>query len=132
MYKYINDQIRSIFSDLIKKFDHKYPTNFSQSSFQLKSILWIVQNTLSIRGPNSWNGFISKGKKDTQSFKIFQKKIKSKLIKIENETDYFWWNIHKVKINDDFRFSRLVKTIEFQLGLDYKAKSFFQVPFPKL
>ena len=33
MHKFINNQIPSIFSDLIKRPDHKYPTNFSQSSF---------------------------------------------------------------------------------------------------
>ena len=36
MHKFINDQIPSVFSDLIKRLDHKYPTNFSQSSFHLK------------------------------------------------------------------------------------------------
>ena len=33
MHKFINNQIPSIFIDLIKRPDHKYPTNFSQSSF---------------------------------------------------------------------------------------------------
>ena len=36
MHKFIDNQIPSIFSDLIKRPDHKYPTNFSQSSFYLK------------------------------------------------------------------------------------------------
>ena len=32
---------------------------------------------------------INKGKKDIQSYSLFQKKIKSRLIEIEYETDYF-------------------------------------------
>ena len=36
MHKFINNQIPSIFSDFIKRPNHKYPTNFSQSSFYLK------------------------------------------------------------------------------------------------
>ena len=33
--------------------------------------------------------FINKEEKDIQSYSLLQKKIKSKLIKNENETDYF-------------------------------------------
>ena len=36
MHKFISKQIPSIFSNLIKRPDHKYPRNFSQSSFYLK------------------------------------------------------------------------------------------------
>ena len=44
---------------------------------------------MSIRGLKSWNDIINKEEKDIQSYSLFQKKVKSKLIKIENETDYF-------------------------------------------
>ena len=44
--------------------------------------------SISIHGPKLWNDFINK-EKDIQSYSLFQKKIKSELIKIENETDYF-------------------------------------------
>ena len=43
--------------------------------------LWFI----SIRGPKLWNDVINK----EESYSLFQKKIKSKLIKIEKETDYF-------------------------------------------
>ena len=46
MHKFVNNQIPSIFNDLIKRPDHKYPTNFSQSIFTEKGILLIVQNIL--------------------------------------------------------------------------------------
>ena len=44
---------------------------------------------MSIRGPKLWNDVINKEEKDNQSYSFFQKKIKWKLIEIENETDYF-------------------------------------------
>ena len=89
MHKFINNQIPSILSDLIKRPNHKYPTNFLQSSFYLKKYsLLSTKYFIFIRGPKLWN-VISKEEKDIQSNSLFQKKIKSKLIKIENETDYF-------------------------------------------
>ena len=99
MHKFINNQIPSIFSDLIKRPDHKYPANFSQSIFYLKryylnsnnSIYYKIftKYSISIRGSKLWNNVINKEEKDMQSYSLFQKKIKSKLIKNENETDYF-------------------------------------------
>ena len=88
MHKFINNQIPSIFSDFIKRPNHKYPTNFSQSRFYLKRYsLNSTKYSISIRGPKLWNDVINKEEKDIQSYSLFQKKIKSKLIKIENETD---------------------------------------------
>ena len=90
MHKFINNQNPSIFSDLIKTPDHKYPTNFSQSSFYLKRYsLNSTKYSTSIHGPKLSNDVINKEEKDIQSYSLFQKKIKSNLIKNENETDYF-------------------------------------------
>ena len=91
MHKFINNQIPSIFSDFIKRPNHKYPTNFSQSSFYLKRYsLNSTKYSISIRGPKLWNDVIDIIIcYDIQSYSLFQKKIRSKLIKIENETDYF-------------------------------------------
>ena len=90
MHKFINNQIPSVFSDFIKRPNHKYPTNFSQSRFYLKRYsLNSTKYSISIRGPKLWNDVINKEEKDIQSYSLFQKKIRSKLIKIENETDYF-------------------------------------------
>ena len=89
MHKFINNQIPSIFSDLIKILDHKYPTNFSQSRFYLKRYsLNSTKCSISIRGPKLWNDVINKEEKHIQSYSLFQKKIESKLIEIENKTDY--------------------------------------------
>ena len=88
MHKSINNQISSIFSDFIKRPYHKYPTNFSQSRFYLKRYSSnSTKYSISIRGPKLWNDVINKEEKYIQSYSIFQKKIRSKLIKIEN--DYF-------------------------------------------
>ena len=90
MHKFINNKIPPIFSYFIKKPNHKYTANFSQSSFYLKRYsLNSTEYYISIRGPKLWDDVINKEEKDIQSYSLFQKKIKSKLIKIENETDYF-------------------------------------------
>ena len=65
MHKFINNQIPSIFSDLIKRPDHKDPTNFSQSSFYLKRYsLNSTEYSISNRGPKLWNDVVNKEKKD--------------------------------------------------------------------
>ena len=90
MHTFIKNQIPSIFSDLIKRPDNKYPKNFSQSSFYLKRYsLNSTKYSISIRGLKLWNDVINKEEKNIQSYFLFQKKFKSKLIEIENETDHF-------------------------------------------
>ena len=69
MHKFINNQIPSIFSDFIKRPNHKYPTVFSQSSFYLKRYSLSSKNI--IRGPKLWNDVIDKGEKDIQSYSLF-------------------------------------------------------------
>ena len=52
MHKFINNQIPSIFSDFIKRPNHKYPTNCSQSSFYVKRYsLNSTKYSVSIGGP---------------------------------------------------------------------------------
>ena len=57
---------------------------FGQKSITLKFTFF--QDEL-----HKWNRMdvINKEEKDIQSYSLFQKKIKSKIIEIENETDYF-------------------------------------------
>ena len=87
MHKYINNQIPSIFSDIIKRVDHKFPTNFSQSSCYLKRYsLHSTKYSISIRRPKLWNDVVNK---EERYYSLFQKKIKSKLkvrLIILNET----------------------------------------------
>ena len=61
MHTFIKNQIPSIFSDLIKRPDNKYPINFSQSSFYLKRYsLNSTKYSISIRGLKLWNDVINK------------------------------------------------------------------------
>ena len=90
MHKFVNNQIPSVFSDFIKRPNHKYPTNFSQSSFYLKRYsLNSTKYSISILGPKLWNVVINKEEKNIQSYSLFQKRIRPMLIKIKNEIDYF-------------------------------------------
>ena len=76
MHKFINNQIPSISRDFIKRPNHKYPTNFSQSSFYLKRYsLNSTKYYFSICGPILWNDVTSKEEKDIQSYSLFQKKL---------------------------------------------------------
>ena len=73
MHKFINNQIPSIFSDVIKRPDHKYPTNFSHSRFYLKRYsLNSTKYSISIRGLKLWNDVINKEEEDIQSYSLFQ------------------------------------------------------------
>ena len=92
MHKFVKNQIPSIFSDLIKKPDYKNLINFSQPSFYLKRYsLNSTKHSISIRGSKLQNDLVNKEEERIQSYSVFQKKkrIKSKLIEIEDETDYF-------------------------------------------
>ena len=40
---------------------------------------------ISVRGPKSWNDFLQNEEKEIQSYSVFQKTVKSKLIETENE-----------------------------------------------
>ena len=80
MHKFINNQIPSILSDLIKRPDHNYLTNFYQSNFYLKRYsLNSTKYYIYICGLKLWNDIINKEKNVIQSYSLFQKKIKRKL-----------------------------------------------------
>ena len=65
MHKFINNQNPSVFSDFIKRPDHKYPTNFSQSSFYLKRYsLNSTKYSTSIHGLKLWSDVVNKEEKD--------------------------------------------------------------------
>ena len=71
MHNFINNQIPSIFIDFIKRPNHKYPTNFSQSSFYLKRYsLNSTKYSISICGPKLWNYVINKEEKDPILFSL--------------------------------------------------------------
>ena len=74
----------------IKRPEHRYPTSFSSLSFTLKPYsLNSTKYSISVRGPKLWNDIPNKQEKEIKSSLLFQKKMKSKLLADENETDYF-------------------------------------------
>ena len=42
-----------------------------------------------VRGPKLWNDFLQNEEKEIQSYSLFQKTVKSKLIEKESEVMYF-------------------------------------------
>ena len=65
-------------------------TNFSKSNFNLKSVsLNSTKFSISFRGPKLWNEILQTEEKELECFSLFQNRIKSKLLKNENETKYF-------------------------------------------
>ena len=90
MHKLNNDKTPKVFNDIIKRPEHRYPTNFSNLNFSLKS--YALNNTkfsISFRGPKLWNDILNKQEKEIQPYKLFQKKMKTKLLDLENEISFF-------------------------------------------
>ena len=87
MHKVNNQETPRILNDLIKRPVHKYPTNFSKLIFCLKNVsLNSKRNSISFRGPKLWNEILHEEGKEFESYSLFQNKIKSKLLMIQNKT----------------------------------------------
>jgi len=90
MHRFNNDETPKVFNDIIKRPEHRYPTSFSGLNFTLKPYsLNSTKYSISFRGPKLWNDIPNKQEKEIKSSLLFQKKMKSKLLDNENETDYF-------------------------------------------
>ena len=90
MYNFNKNETPIIFYNLIKKPIHKYPTKFSKNSFSLKTFfLNGSKYCISFRGPKIWNDFLTNEEKEINSYLLFSKAIKSKLIETEEERRYF-------------------------------------------
>ena len=74
----------------MKKPVHKYPTKFSKNSISLKTFF---QNgsvyCISFQGPKVLNDFLTNEEEEKNSYQLFSKPIKSKLIENEQERRYF-------------------------------------------
>ena len=90
MHKLKNGNIPKIFSELIKKPKHKYPTKFLRKQLYHKIILSPsnMKYCISVRGPKLWNYFLRNEEKEIQS-SLPQNTVKSKLIKTENKVRCF-------------------------------------------
>ena len=90
MYNFNKNGAPIIFNNLIKEPIHKYPTKFSKNSFSLKTFFPNGSKyCISFRGPKVWNDFLTNEQKGINSYLLFLKTIKSKLIETEEELRYF-------------------------------------------
>ena len=90
MYNFNKNETPIIVNSLIKKPIHKYPTKFSKNSFNLKAFfLNGSKYCISFRGPKVWNDFLTNEEKEINSYLLFSKTIKSKVIETEEELRYF-------------------------------------------
>ena len=90
MHKFNNNQVPSIFCDIIKKPQYKYPTKFSSDSFYIRKYsIKCCKFLISLLGPKLWNDVFYNEEKNIQSYSFFQNNFKSKLIQIENRNKYF-------------------------------------------
>ena len=68
----------------------KYPTQFSEPNFEYKKYYFTsTKHSIPVRGPKTWNEFLTKEEKEIQSHSIFLRKIKTKLLESDNERKYF-------------------------------------------
>ena len=90
MYNFNKNETPIIFNNLIKKPIHKYPTKFSRNSFSLKTFFFNgLKCCISFQGPKVWNDFLTNEGKEINSYLLFSKTFKSKLIETKEELRYF-------------------------------------------
>ena len=95
MHKFQKCQAPQIFDMAFEKPTHKYHTKFSEINFKYKkSSLTSRKHSISVRGPNIWNEFLTKEEKEIQSYSIFLRKTKTKLLESDNERKYFYVAYH--------------------------------------
>ena len=84
------DDLPKHFNKIFKKPDYKYSTKFSICNYSLKKyFLDSSKFAVSYRGSTLWNKFLSNEEKKIESQILFQKRLKSKLLGMENELSYF-------------------------------------------
>ena len=89
MYKFQKYWAPKIFNMASEKPTYKYPTQFSETKFKYKKYsLTSTKHSISVRGPKTWNEFLTKEEKEIQSHYTFLRKIKTKLLESDNERKY--------------------------------------------
>ena len=63
--------------------------SFEKLTLNTKNILSSTKHSFSVRGPKSWNEFLTKEEKEIQSHSIFLRKTKTKLLESDNKRKYF-------------------------------------------
>ena len=90
MYKVQKNTSPPIFQNTFKKPQHKYPTQHSISNFSVpKTKLNLSKFSISRRGPMLWNSFLSISEKEMNTFLLFRKTVKERLLQDETCVRYF-------------------------------------------
>ena len=90
MYKFKNKHTPKIFNDIIDTPFHQYTTKFSKANFSVRQcVLGSTNYSISVRGPNISNEFLTNKEKSIDSHALFLAKIKSLLLYTENEGECF-------------------------------------------
>ena len=90
MFKLKHKMIPEIFQSQFSVIDHRYPTRYSSNNFKIpKTALRKTDFSISCRGPRIWNNFLLKEVKDITNLNPFKRSVKSILLNIVNEIEYF-------------------------------------------
>ena len=90
MYNFNKNETPLVFNNLIKKPVHKYPTKFSKNNFSLKSFfLNSSKYCIFFSETQSVERFLTNEEKDINSYALFLRAVKSKLIETDEELKYF-------------------------------------------
>ena len=78
------------FSNSFETISHCYPTRFSVLGYKKPKLASKkAKYRISFRGPTIWNEFLTETEKIINSFPLFKRNVKSKLLLYENEIKYF-------------------------------------------
>ena len=90
MHRLSIDDLPKTFNNTFKKPGDKCPTKYSVCNYSLKNIrLHAVSLLSSTLDQNCGMNFFSNEEKEIESQILFQKRVKSKLLDMENEISYF-------------------------------------------
>ena len=92
MNKLNKNKVPLTFNKIIKNpfYKYKYATKFSNNCFSPKAIsLKSTKYYISTRGPGIWKEFLTKEEKELQSFPLYKKVFRTKLLEGEHELEYF-------------------------------------------
>ena len=90
MYQHKSQTLPSVFQNILKKINHKYPTRKSELDYKIPSKKSkISQFSISHRAPYLWNNILSDKLKTCASLPSFKNKVKYFLFSQDNESIYF-------------------------------------------
>ena len=90
MYRLRNSGQAAIFSDIVKKLEHKYPTKFLSLIYALRK--YSCNNnrfSISFQRGKLWNEILNEKEKGLEFHTLSKKCINLKLLDIYNEYSYF-------------------------------------------